>query len=471
MRRKHSTRFGTQRRKRGLLLPLLILLAVIGGIVWFFFSETENPDARLSVKSKYLGTDSTLAIDVIDNKSGVKSVELKAIQGDSEQVIYNKEYPRTGYHNPVGPKKHSVRFQVDSKKLGFNEGPVTLQLTVLDFSLNGWFQGNKTVVTKDLIIDTEAPKIQVLHVENYISPGLSGIAVFKVSDLESTSGVQLNDNFFKAYPVTKNSKDIFIAYFALPYNAVNIREMSITTTDLAGNTTRVPFATSFKAVRKQKDTINIPESFLNLKIPEFQQYYPTMKGSNLDRYIYINNTIRKQNSQKIKEICTSSVSDRLWTGVFLRMHGTDKANFADYRSYVYEEQVVDHQVHLGIDIASVKHDNVTAANTGRVKWADYLGIYGYMIILDHGQGIYSLYSHLSQINVRPGDTIQKGMLIGLTGSTGMAGGDHLHFSMLINGIFVNPREWWDNNWVQNNIEGPLRKLRLIPPKAEKQQAP
>ncbi|MBM9519024.1 M23 family metallopeptidase [Desulforhopalus vacuolatus] len=467
MRRKYSTRFGTQRRKGGILLPLLILLTVAGGIAWFLFFETESPDAKLSVKSKYLGTDSTISIDVVDNESGVKSVELKAFQGDSEQVLYNKEYPRTGYHNPVGPREHAVRFQVDSKKLGFNEGPVTLQLTVLDFSLNGWFQGNQTVVTRDLIIDTEAPKIQILHVENSISPGQSGIAVFKVSDLESTSGVQLNDNFFTAYPVTKNSKDTFITYFALPYNAVNIREMSITTTDLAGNTTRVPFATRFKAVSKQKDTINISDSFLNRKIPEFQQYYPEMEGSYLDRYIYINNTIRKQNARKIKEICTMPVPDKLWTGDFLRMHGTNKANFADYRSYVYDKQVIDHQVHLGIDIASVKRDNVKAANTGRVKWADYLGIYGYMVILDHGQGVYSLYSHLSQINVRPGDTLQKGTLIGLTGATGMAGGDHLHFSMLINGIFVNPREWWDKNWVENNVEGPLRELRFIPARTEK----
>lgn len=463
MRRKYSTRFGTQRRKRGILLPLFILLAIAGGIAWFLFFETESPDASLSVKSKYLGTDSTISIDVIDNKSGVKSVELKAIQGDREQILYNKEYPRIGYNNPVGPGEHSVRFQVDSKKLGFNEGPVTLQLTALDFSLNGWFHGNQTVVTKELIIDTEAPKIQILHVENSISPGQSGIAVFKVSDPESTSGVQLNDKFFKAWPVNQTSKDIFITYFALPYNAVNIREMSIATTDLAGNTTRVPFVTSFKAVRKQKDTINIPDSFLNLKIPEFQQYYPAMEGSNLERYLYINNTIRKQNAKKIKELCAAPIPDKLWTGAFLRMHGTNKANFADYRSYVYDGRVIDHQVHLGVDIASVKRDNVKAANTGRVKWADYLGIYGYMIILDHGQGVYSLYSHLSQINVRPGDIIQKGMLIGLTGATGMAGGDHLHFSMLINGTFVNPREWWDKNWVENHIEGPLRELRLIPP--------
>ena len=47
--------------------------------------------------------------------------------------------------------------------------------------------------------------------------------------------------------------------------------------------------------------------------------------------------------------------------------------------------------------------------------------------------------------------VEKGGEIGLTGATGMAGGDHLHFSVLVNGIFVNPLEWWDEHWLKVNI--------------------
>jgi murein DD-endopeptidase MepM/ murein hydrolase activator NlpD len=87
-----------------------------------------------------------------------------------------------------------------------------------------------------------------------------------------------------------------------------------------------------------------------------------------------------------------------------------------------------------------------------VVFADYLGIYGNMVILDHGQGVFSLYSHLSQIQARKGEILDLGAVLGQTGTTGMAGGDHLHFSMLINGVFVEPLEWWDPNWLRVSIE-------------------
>ena len=87
-----------------------------------------------------------------------------------------------------------------------------------------------------------------------------------------------------------------------------------------------------------------------------------------------------------------------------------------------------------------------------MTFADYLGIYGNTVILDHGQGIFSLYSHLSEIVVAVGELKEKGNVLGLSGSTGMAGGDHLHFSILVNGIFVTPLEWWDKQWLKLNID-------------------
>jgi murein DD-endopeptidase MepM/ murein hydrolase activator NlpD len=108
-----------------------------------------------------------------------------------------------------------------------------------------------------------------------------------------------------------------------------------------------------------------------------------------------------------------------------------------------------------MDIASTRRANVRAANSGIVVFADYLGIYGNMVMVDHGQGVFSLYSHLSQINVSPGDKVTTESVLGLTGTTGMAGGDHLHFSVLVNGIFVTPKEWWDQHWIEVTVDEPL----------------
>jgi murein DD-endopeptidase MepM/ murein hydrolase activator NlpD len=128
-----------------------------------------------------------------------------------------------------------------------------------------------------------------------------------------------------------------------------------------------------------------------------------------------------------------------------------RAGFAEYRTYYYGGQEVDHQVHLGIDLASTSMVPIKAANSGVVAYAAYLGIYGEMVIIDHGLGLFSLYSHLSQIDVTVGDAVTKETVIGLSGKSGMAGGDHLHFSVLVNGIFVDPLEWWDKPWLELNI--------------------
>ena len=177
-----------------------------------------------------------------------------------------------------------------------------------------------------------------------------------------------------------------------------------------------------------------------------------MKGSLLEQYLYLNNTVRRANNRKFREVCSHSLPERQWDGRFTRMaRSSNRAGYADQRSYFYQGKKVDNQTHLGIDLASVRHAEIKAANNGKVVYAEFQGIYGNTVIIDHGQGVFSLYAHLSQIKTEPGNMVNKGDLIALSGATGMAGGDHLHFSILINGIFVDPREWWDGHWLEINI--------------------
>ena len=132
-----------------------------------------------------------------------------------------------------------------------------------------------------------------------------------------------------------------------------------------------------------------------------------------------------------------------------------RARFADQRDYRYKGKVVDHQVHLGVDLASLARAKVPAANNGRVAFTGTVGIYGNTVVLDHGFGLFSLYSHLSRIDVEKGQTVQKGEVLGLTGATGLAGGDHLHYAMMVHQTFVNPIEWWDAAWIRNNVTDKL----------------
>ena len=109
----------------------------------------------------------------------------------------------------------------------------------------------------------------------------------------------------------------------------------------------------------------------------------------------------------------------------------------------------------------------TAANSGTVVLARYFGIYGNAVVVDHGYGLMSLYGHLSTLEVVPGQTVERGQTLGRTGETGLAGGDHLHFTMLLHGLAVNPVEWWDPHWLEDRI---FRKLSEVVPATEEAAA-
>jgi len=121
---------------------------------------------------------------------------------------------------------------------------------------------------------------------------------------------------------------------------------------------------------------------------------------------------------------------------------------------------VDTQVHVGFDLASTKHSPVPAANGGQVAFTGPLTIYGNAVILDHGLGLQTLYAHLSSIDVKPGDTVEKGHVLGRTGTTGLAVGDHLHFEVLVSGVSVTPIEWWDGKWIRDRVNKPLKEAGL-----------
>ena len=441
----------------------IILGVFLGGIgiaAFLLFFEGESPVVNLEQTRDQIGKKGVIHYSVTDGKSGLRNITISGIQGSATKVLHSVTFPRSSYTGKIGPAETSETVTFDTKKEGFIDGPMTIKFEASDYSLRGWLQGNKTIINKEVTVDTVPPQLQLLQSEKYISPGGAGVAIYRLSDNTCTSGVTINGRFHRGYLVGDGRKDIYISYFALPYDAQKIDNLMISAVDLAGNEASIPFTTVFKGIAQKIDTITLSDSFIGTKVPEFQQYYPEMKGELIDQYLYTNTTLRDQNNKKISELCQNPSPNRLWQGHFSRFAGSPKAGFADHRSYMYGGKIIDHQVHLGVDIASTNRAEVRAANTGKVVFADYLGIYGNMILIDHGQGIFSLYSHLSQMNVAPGNEVDKKSVIGLTGTTGMAGGDHLHFSVLVNGVFVMPKEWWDEHWINVTIEMPLTQSKF-----------
>lgn len=432
---------------------VMLLIAGVAGFILFF--EGEKPVINLQQSSAFVGSNGKIEYTIIDRKSGIHTINVWGIQGDVKKLLHAVSNPRTKYTGVVGPQEDTRTITFDVKKEGFTDGPMSIMIEATDFSLRGWLRGNTVTATKVVTVDTIPPRIEILHSEKYIAPGGTGIAIYRLSDQDGRHGIEMNGIFNPGFPLGNGRNDTYISFFALPFDTKNIESLNVSAEDPAGNNTIVPFTAVYQQADQKRDSITISDGFLEKKIPEFQQYYPEMQGDFIDKYLFSNSAIRDQNNEKIAELCKKPHSERLWQGSFDRMPGSSRAGFADHRTYHYQGKAIDKQVHLGMDIASTQRADVRAANRGIVTFADYLGIYGNMVLVDHGQGVFSLYSHLSQMNVAPGDIVDQKTVLGLTGTTGMAGGDHLHFSMLVHGVFVTPKEWWDQHWVTVTIEDPI----------------
>jgi murein DD-endopeptidase MepM/ murein hydrolase activator NlpD len=279
-----------------------------------------------------------------------------------------------------------------------------------------------------------------------------------VSESASGSGVRVGNDLYRGYPAPSGKPGERFAIFAWPYNAPASTIPVVYAADEAGNEATAGFTFKLFPKKWPNQTLDITDAFLARVVPAILEHSPAVKsqGDPVKDFLEINGRLRRLNAARLIELSDDSKPVMLWKGAF-RQLGNSKveAAFADHRSYKYQGRIIDQQDHLGFDLAVTASYPVEAANDGVVMLANYFGIYGNTVILDHGCGLMTLYAHLSSIDVKDGDKVTKGQTVGRSGATGLAGGDHLHFSVLVDGTPVNPVEWWDAHWIHDRIEEKL----------------
>lgn len=443
-------------------------LVIILPVAWFLMVRLEGqpPTLELDLVSPFIGASQELSIAVSDTKSGLRGLWVGLLKDGKEVVLHATDFPSAGLLKGGSLKETSIKVPVAPSKLGFSDGEAILRMVVHDYSWRDWWKGNKTYLEKTVVIDTQPPEIEVLSRAHNINQGGAGLVIFRTSENCSQSGVQVGDKFFPGHGGFFADPLVYLSFIALGYQQGRDTDMRIRAVDRAGNSTESSFYYHIRRKVFRKDKINISDGFLNRKIPEFSsQISQDASKSPVDKFLEINRDLRRANFQEIALACQNPDQKMHWQGRFLRLpKSATRARFADHRTYYYKGSQIDRQVHLGIDLASVANSTVPAGNAGVVAFVSAsggLGIYGKTVILDHGYGLFSMYSHLSQIAVQVGDRVARGDKLGRTGSTGMAGGDHLHFSILINDTFVNPVEWWDRKWIQNNVTSKIEWVQSI----------
>jgi murein DD-endopeptidase MepM/ murein hydrolase activator NlpD len=432
------------------LVYVLIAAAVIAG-GYFFLPRFEwrAPQIKLQPDTDTLGL-TPIKIDITERGTGLKSVAAALNVGGTEHVLVSEQYDQ-----PVMQKSFTVG--LSAKLAGVKEGPAVLRVTARDRSLWRFFRGNETVVQKNVTIDITPPTVELIADDAYINFGGCGLIVYKASADAIGSGVKIGSYFFPGYKGQTKDPSAYIAFFAQPYNVPEDEKAVLVAWDKAGNTRQLRLAYTLKGVNYKKSTIPITDDYIQGKVASLLTDVGARQGSPKDIFIKVNRDLRKENEDKIKSITQKNTPAKLWNGAFTQLSNSKvEANFADARTYIYKQEAIDKAYHVGFDLSVTKHYPVEAANSGNVAFVGDLGIYGNTIIIDHGLGLFTLYSHLSSIEVKPGDAIKKKQIIGKTGDTGLAAGDHLHFGVYLNGMPVLPKEWWDEKWLRDNVYGKLQ---------------
>lgn len=457
------------------ILRLILIFTILIPCVWVALHKFEGakPQIEIKIPSVYLKKEYEISLNISDQRTGLRKTVVSIMQQGKEKLLLEKTYAQPDvFRRMTGPVKTEDNFIIPVQywKYGMTDGEAALRIMVSDYSWRGWNKGNIGYLEKKVIIDTIAPQLTVLSKQHNIEQGGSGLVIYRVFEADVKSGIQVGENFFPGRSGVFENQYIHTAFFALDHLQGPGTQLSVVAEDQAGNITKRGFHHYIRARKLKKDTLNITDRFLEQKISAFDfgtenNTFQEIKNPLLEKFLFVNEDVRKQNIEKILSIPSLSGNKWYWEGRFARQKGAvRRSGFADRRVYKYKGKEIDKAVHLGIDLASTANAPVRAANSGRVIFAQFEGIFGNTVIIDHGFGLCSLYAHLNRMTVKKGDMIRKLDDIGFTGQTGLAGGDHLHFSMIVHNTFVNPIEWWDSRWIKNNITSKIKKIKQAPNK-------
>lgn len=441
----------TSPARRGRALPVLIALAAVVVAVLavgaYFLAprfESTPPQITLAPDVKAIGT-APFELRMSDAGAGIKSYKLTLTQGGTEHELAAGQLDKPAAETTVSVAPAKVQ--------GLKEGPATLRVSVRDASLAGFFKGNEAKIEREVPVDLTPPTLELLADDRYVNFGGAGALAYKVSADTVASGVRFGDRVFPGYAgQVKGQPDTHVVLFAHPYNVPADARPTLFATDAAGNTREMRVNYDIKDVRYRKSTLVLSDAFLNNKVAPLLADPAKRQGTPEEVFTAVNKDMRAENEARIAAITSKATATRQWDGAFAQLSNSKvEANFADERTYTYQGKPINTAHHLGYDLSVTKHIPIEAANAGTVVFAGDLGIYGNTVILDHGLGLFTLYSHLSSIGVKEGQAVTKREILGKSGETGIAAGDHLHYGVYLGGVAVLPVEWWDPKWIADNV--------------------
>ncbi len=466
-----------------ILLAIVVVLVLAAAGIFFIGGRAPVPVIRINQPAKAVGVDSTLDVSVEAPKGSLSRLDIAMEQGGKSTPLFSLSSPSSASLTQETPERLRITRPIGKRALPDLQAGAG-RIVVTASTKGRWgLRTQEGSASREFQARFTPPRIGVVSMHHHINLGGSEFVVYKVTPPDVESGVQVGDKFYPGYPasgagVPGNDPGLKVAFFALLYDQDLKTPINLVARDEAGNQAHASFDYLVFPKTFIRSRIELSDAFLQRVVPEILEHAPELKtavsapSDYLPAFLKINNDLRRIDAQKVIELSGKSAPQILWKGAFLPLGNAQvESKFADHRTYFYQGKEVDQQVHLGFDLAVTVNIPVKAGNDGKVVYADYLGIYGNCIIIDHGMGVSSLYGHLSSIDVKAGDTVTKDQVIARSGMTGLAGGDHLHFSIQVQGYPVNPVEWWDPHWIDDRVMRKIREAGGQPAVAAPEAAP
>jgi murein DD-endopeptidase MepM/ murein hydrolase activator NlpD len=448
----------TSRLVRVVLVAAGLVVAYLG----FVKLERSRPTLELGRPITHVGERGEIVVVARDRGTGLARVEVALEVEGARFEIGAEEFPTVSWRGSgVAERVLDLRFAPREGKVP--EGTATLVVRATDHSWLNFFFTRRSELAQPVEVDYSPPRVEVLTAQHYMRLGGSDMVVYRSSSDAVRTGVAVDGYWFPGEKGLFPDREIAVALFAVPHDLSTSARPKVVAEDAAGNRREVGFYVSVKPQSFRERTLEIDDRFLENVIPDLLRVngLPPMQDL-VAGYLEVNRNLRKASEERIREVCARSEPRPLWKEVFLRQpNSAPLSHFADRRSYSHDGKIIDQQTHLGFDLASLRMSPVAAGNDGKVAFADNLGIYGNTVILDHGLGLFTLYGHLSSIAVATGESVTRGQSVGQTGATGLAGGDHLHFSSMIRGIHVDPVEWWDPKWIRDHVTAKIEEFEKL----------
>ena len=454
---------------RALLVLVFVLAIALAAGLYVAAGRAPGPTVEILEPTRLVGRSAVFEAAIESPQAELVALEATIEQDASVFPLFSLDQPADAEVRQEGPDRIRIRRAFDRQSHpALHAGAARVRVSATRPVLFGLRERSTSVVV-DVEVRLDPPRLSVESSFHYVNHGGSEVVVYRVTPADASSGVRVGDREYPGYsaagPPDAGDGGLRIAFFALSYDQDLQTPIELYARDEAGNEARADFDHRRFPKTFRRSRIELSDNFLRRVVPAIVDRVPELAderpdGSDeewLDLYLFINGELRRRNRDLLVALSADTSPRMLWDGAFRQLTNSQvESGFADHRTYVHEGDDVDQQVHLGFDLASTANAPILAANTGRVVYADYLGIFGNCVVVDHGMGLQTLYAHLSSIAVSVDDPVQQGQQIGLSGQTGLAGGDHLHYATLLHGRPVSPVEWWDPHWIEDRV---VRKLK------------